>query len=58
VRQYHQRARSADGPGAAERFKERPDLKKYHAAAWPVIRHPYANVFMCRFALAQTNSFC
>jgi WD40 repeat protein/serine/threonine protein kinase/ribosomal protein S27E len=42
----------------AERFKEETDPKKYHAAAWPVIRHPYSNVFMCQFALAQMNAAC
>src|SRR5262249_55915750 len=25
----------------AERFQEETDPKKYHAAAWPVIRHPH-----------------
>jgi hypothetical protein len=42
----------------AEQYQEDTDPKKYHAAAWPVIRHPYANVFMCRFALAQMNAAC
>jgi WD40 repeat protein len=42
----------------AEHFKEETDPKKYHAAAWPVLRHPYANVFVCRFALAQMNAAC
>jgi hypothetical protein len=42
----------------AERFKEETDATKYHAAAWPVIRHPYANGFVCRFALAQMNAAC
>jgi hypothetical protein len=40
----------------ADRFKEETDPKKYHAAAWSVIRHPYANAFVCEFALAQTNA--
>jgi hypothetical protein len=39
-----------------ERFKGETNSKKYHAAAWPVLRHPYANVFMCQFALAQMNA--
>ena len=42
----------------AERFKEETDLQKYYAAAWPVIRHPHANVFMCQFALAQMHAAC
>jgi sugar lactone lactonase YvrE len=42
----------------AERFKEESDPQKYHDAAWPVLRHPYANVFVCRLALAQMNAAC
>ena len=42
----------------ADRFKEETDPKKYHDAAWPVIRHSYVNVFMCQFALAQMNTAC
>jgi WD40 repeat protein len=42
----------------AERFQEETDPKKYHDAAWPLIRHPYANVFMCQYALAQMNAAC
>ena len=42
----------------AVRFKEETAPKKYHAAAWPVIRHPYSNVFMCQFALAQMKAAC
>ncbi|MBI1916490.1 MAG: protein kinase [Planctomycetes bacterium] len=44
--------------GLVERYREETDPKKYHAAAWPVIRHPYANVFACRFALAQMKAAC
>jgi WD40 repeat protein len=40
----------------AERFKEETDPKKYHDAAWPVIRHPYANRFQYRFALRQAET--
>jgi WD40 repeat protein/serine/threonine protein kinase len=35
------------------RFTEETDSKKYYEAAWPVVRHPYANIFMCQLALAQ-----
>jgi WD40 repeat protein/tRNA A-37 threonylcarbamoyl transferase component Bud32 len=42
----------------AGRFQEETDPKKYHAAAWPVVRHPYANVFMCQFAVAQMETAC
>jgi tetratricopeptide (TPR) repeat protein len=42
----------------AERFKEAADPKKYHDAAWPVIRHPYANRFQYRFALRQAETAC
>ena len=42
----------------AERFPEETDPKKYYDAAWPLIRHPYANVFMCQFALAQMKAAC
>ncbi len=38
------------------RFREETDPKKYHDGAWPVLRHPYANVSQCRFALAQTEA--
>src|SRR5262249_20620344 len=41
-----------------ERYKEETDPNKYHAAAGKVIRHPYANAFMCRFALAQMKTAC
>src|SRR5262249_27147609 len=37
----------------AECFKEEADAQKYYAAAWPVIRHPHSNVFLCQSALAQ-----
>src|SRR5262245_45635532 len=40
----------------AEQYREETDPKKYHAAAWAVTRHPYANVFLCRFALAQMKA--
>jgi hypothetical protein len=42
----------------AERYHEETDPKKYADAAWPVVRHPYANVFQCRFALAQLRAAC
>jgi hypothetical protein len=40
----------------AGRFREETDPKKYHAAAWPVLRHPYANAFMVQTALAQMKA--
>jgi hypothetical protein len=42
----------------AERFLEETDPQKYYDAAWPLIRYPYANVFMCQFALAQMKAAC
>jgi hypothetical protein len=39
-------------------FEEEADPQKYYAAAWPVVRHPYSNVFVCRSALAQMNAAC
>jgi eukaryotic-like serine/threonine-protein kinase len=42
----------------AEQYREEADPEKYHDAAWPVIRHPFANAFMCRFALAQMTTAC
>lgn len=36
------------------RFHEETNPRKYHAAAWPVIQHPYSNVFICQTALGQT----
>jgi hypothetical protein len=42
----------------AARFQERAGSKEFHDAAWPVIRHPYANAFTCRFAVAQMNAAC
>jgi WD40 repeat protein len=42
----------------ADHFKEETDPKKYYDAAWPVLRHPFANVFTYRFALAQMNAAC
>jgi hypothetical protein len=41
-----------------ERFNEETNPKKYHDAAWPVVRHLYGNVFMCQLALAQMNAAC
>jgi WD40 repeat protein/serine/threonine protein kinase len=42
----------------AERYQEETRPEPYYAAAWPVVRHPYANDFVCRFALAQMNAAC
>jgi dipeptidyl aminopeptidase/acylaminoacyl peptidase len=42
----------------AERYREETDPTKYHHAAWPVIRHPYANVFVCELARAQMEAAC
>jgi tetratricopeptide (TPR) repeat protein len=42
----------------AERFQEETEPSKYYAAAWLVLRHPYANVFICRGALAQMKAAC
>jgi hypothetical protein len=39
-----------------ERLHEEADPQKYHDAAWPVVRHPYANVFMCQLALTQMKA--
>jgi tetratricopeptide (TPR) repeat protein len=41
-----------------ERYREEPDAKRYYAAAWPVLRHPYANPFQHRFALMQAETAC
>jgi hypothetical protein len=38
------------------RFHEETDPSKYYAAAWPVLRHPYANVFIAEAALAQMKA--
>ena len=37
-------------------YHEVTDAEKYQAAAWPAIRHPYANVFMVQTALAQMQA--
>jgi predicted NACHT family NTPase len=42
----------------ADRFSEETDPQKYLAAAWPEVRHPHANVFMCEFAVAQLKAAC
>jgi serine/threonine protein kinase len=42
----------------AARFREETDPQKYLAAAWPVVRHPHANVFLCEFAVAQMKDAC
>jgi WD40 repeat protein/serine/threonine protein kinase len=42
----------------AERYREETEPQKNYDAAWPVIRHPYANVFTCRFALTQMTAAC
>jgi Flp pilus assembly protein TadD len=42
----------------AGRFHEETDPQKYLEAAWPVVRHPHANVFMCEFAVAQMKAAC
>jgi hypothetical protein len=42
----------------ADRYREETAPNRYHDAAWLVIRHPQANVFMCRFALAQMKAAC
>jgi hypothetical protein len=39
-----------------EVYKEETDAEKYHAAAWPMLRHPYANDFMVQTALAQMQA--
>jgi hypothetical protein len=41
-----------------ERYREETDARKYHDAAWPVIRHRHANMFQTEFALAQTRAAC
>jgi WD40 repeat protein len=40
----------------ADRFPEETDPQKYHAAGWPLVRHPYANRFMAQIALAQMKA--
>jgi hypothetical protein len=42
----------------AEHHFEETDPRTFHAAAWPVIRHPYANAFACQFARAQMAAAC
>jgi tetratricopeptide (TPR) repeat protein len=42
----------------ANRFSEETDPNKYFAAAWPVVLHPYSNVFMCQDAIAQLQAAC
>jgi hypothetical protein len=42
----------------ADRFPEETQALKYHAAAWPVLRHAYANVFAVQTALAQMEAAC
>jgi len=42
----------------ADRFQEETNPQKYHAAAWPILRQPYANVFLAENALAQMQSAC
>jgi tetratricopeptide (TPR) repeat protein len=39
-------------------YREATDPERYHAAAWRVIRHPYANPFQYRFALLQAETAC
>jgi uncharacterized protein with WD repeat len=41
-----------------DRFPEETDPEKYYAAAWPVLRHPYANVLVTKTALAQMQTAC
>jgi len=41
-----------------DRYQEATDPKQYHDAAWPVLRHPYANLFQYRFALQQAETAC
>lgn len=42
----------------AERYKEETDPKKYAAAAWQIVRHPYSNTILRRYALAQAQIAC
>jgi WD40 repeat protein len=42
----------------AEQHPEETDPRLYHAAAWPVIRHPYSNAIEYRFARAQMAAAC
>jgi hypothetical protein len=42
----------------AERFREETEPQKYYDAAWPVLRHPHANVHLCQFALTQMTAAC
>jgi WD40 repeat protein/tRNA A-37 threonylcarbamoyl transferase component Bud32 len=40
----------------ADRYHEETDPQKYYATAWPVLRHPVANVFVEQTALAQMKA--
>jgi WD40 repeat protein/serine/threonine protein kinase len=42
----------------AEHHPEEADARIYHAAAWPVIRHRYANDFAVKFARARMAAAC
>jgi WD40 repeat protein/serine/threonine protein kinase len=42
----------------ADRFYEETDPRKYLEAAWPVVRQPHANVFLCELAVAQLKAAC
>jgi hypothetical protein len=37
-------------------YREETDAEKYYAAAWSIIRHPYANIFMVQTAQAQMKA--
>jgi WD40 repeat protein/serine/threonine protein kinase len=41
-----------------DRYAEETDARKYNAAAWPVVRQPYANAVVREFALAQATESC
>ena len=42
----------------ADGYQEETDPKKYHAAAWRVVRNPYANAVLRESALAQAKEAC
>src|SRR5262249_25091031 len=41
-----------------DRYQDVTDPQRFDDAAWPVLRHPYANPFQYRFALMQAETAC
>ncbi|HEX3148882.1 MAG TPA: protein kinase [Gemmataceae bacterium] len=42
----------------SERYAEETDAKKYQAAAWQIVHHPFSNAILREFALAQAMAAC